>query len=39
MQMGHAGTYKASLEGLNKSNGNWDVLQANLQNNFDLIKC
>ena len=33
---GATGTYTAYLEGLNKTNGNWDLLQSNLQNNFDL---
>ncbi len=33
---GATGTYTAYLEGLNKTNGNWDLLQSNLQNNYDL---
>ncbi len=33
---GAGGTYSASLEGLNKNNGNWDVLQDNLQDDFDI---
>ena len=33
---GAAGTYAASLEGLNKTNGNWELLQGNIQDNFDL---
>ena len=35
---GAAGTYEAKLEGLNKNNGNWESIESDLQNNYDLSK-
>ncbi len=34
--VGTASEYNVRLEGLNKTTKNWDVLESNLQNNFDL---